>query len=636
MILLWGKKRVESSLGQVADFCPICREVRAFEIYRAGMVTHICGLVLGAGELLGYVKQCRHCDLKLGADAGNYAAFDAHSITSLEVLADKTFPTLRTKYADRLKLEEQLRNQPGAVSPAAKEGYLMEPWVLFNGVVEPLFAGKVPLDLPSGLSCLGTMTLAGLLLFGAALAKEAPTKTRLLVGTAVVLVGGTGFSLWQLRRRPYRYVRRKIVPFLAQSLKPLAPTRSELEVCFNQCRAMRLKIAAAVSLEQIVFALEHPQAPLPPQLSRASRTPHLLPAAILMGTILFLVGGFAYLRLSPHPGNGAGETLLLASQAASKQDSNGRIEAMQPTNAVGFFVPAPRRTDMVHDPKRNLLYISAGNVVLRYQMGSHFFLPPLELGGNLRAIDISPDNEWLVVADTSRYGGEIAIHRVALETGARSLVKFPAEPGETGTFSVVFAADGAVWITSFLSRSGQTSPLRKYVPATQHVIQMARLGHDAILATSADHEYIAYACADRDTGSFGWFRCRAIRLPPPFQVNASLFEVAISRDGSQLALPNQGGVTLSGAPVSMLNETNVIGVAYHPQQDFIFLARSENSKIEVLDTANYTMVKELDFGVPLAGNGNHAFNEGRLRLSEDGKFIFCTVPGGVRYAETRR
>jgi hypothetical protein len=635
MILLWGKKRVESPLGQVADFCPICREVRAFEIFRAGMVTHICGVVLGTGELLGYVKQCKHCDLRLGADAGNYAAFDAHSITSLEVLADKTFPTLRTKYADRLRLEEQLRNQPGAVAPGAKEGYLMEPWVLFNGVVEPLFAGKLPLDLPSGLSCVGTMALTGLLLLLAALAKNTPAKTGLLSGVAVVLVGGTGFTWWQMRRRPHRYVRRKIVPFLAQSLKPLAPTRSELEACFNQCRAMRLKIATAVSLEQIAAGLEHSQAPLP-ALSRANRMPRLVPAAMLIGTVLFLAGGFAYLRLASHPRNEADETRSLATPASSKRESNELLAAMQPTNAAGFFVPAPRRTDTVYDPKRNLLYIPAGEVVLRYQMAAHSFLPPLELGGNLMAIDLSPDNEWLVVADDSRYGDNIAIHQVALETGARSLVKFPAEPEEAGTFSVVFAADGAVWITSFLSRSGRTSPLRKYIPATRQVIQMARLGHDAILATSADHEYIAYACADQETGSFGWFRCRASRLPPPFQVNASLFEVAISRDGSQLALPNQSGVTLSGAAVPSLDETNVIGVAYHPQQDFIFLARSDNSKIEVLDTANYTVVKELEFGVPLAGDGCHAFREGRLRLSGDGAFIFCTVPGGVRCAETRR
>ena len=202
---------------------------------------------------------------------------------------------------------------------------------------------------------------------------------------------------------------------------------------------------------------------------------------------------------------------------------------------------------MVHDPKRNLLYIAAGDGVLRYQMASHSFLPPLPLGGDLRGIDLSLDHDTLVVADASRHGGNLSIHLVALETGARSIVGFPAEPQESGTFSVVFGADGSVWITSSMNGSGGDAPLRKYIPSTQHVTVLARTPPDTMLATSANREYVAYACANDPAGDFGWFRCRALRLPPPLQANARLFELGISRDGSQLALPNARGVTLSGA-----------------------------------------------------------------------------------------
>jgi len=34
MFIVWGKKRVERKQGMVADFCPICREVRAFTLIR--------------------------------------------------------------------------------------------------------------------------------------------------------------------------------------------------------------------------------------------------------------------------------------------------------------------------------------------------------------------------------------------------------------------------------------------------------------------------------------------------------------------------------------------------------------------------------------------------------------------------
>ena len=310
-------------------------------------------------------------------------------------------------------------------------------------------------------------------------------------------------------------------------------------------------------------------------------------------------------------------------------------QTRQAPNAVGVFIPAPYRTDMVHDPKRNLLYISAGDEVLRYQMASNTFLPPLALGGKLRGIDISPDNNLLAVADDSDHNGSIGIYLVDLNTGTSSQATFRAERMESGTYSVAFGADGAVWITSTIQGSGGTWPLRRYLPASNKTIATTtRVGQDTMLAASADREYIAYAEANSSAGDYGRFRCRATQFQPPLRANAYLYEVGISRDGTQLAVPNYTGVTLSGAAVQKLDERETIGVAYHPQRDFVFLARAGISTIAVYETATYTKVKELDFGDIFEGVGNHAFQRGRLRLSSDGKFIFCTVQGGVRCAET--
>ena len=104
---------------------------------------------------------------------------------------------------------------------------------------------------------------------------------------------------------------------------------------------------------------------------------------------------------------------------------------------------------MVHDPKRNLLYISAGDSVLRYQMDSNTFLSPLVLGGDLRGIDIAPDNDgWrLRATDKSQHrdlpGGP--------ETGTNAQRHLAVEGG---TYAVAFGADGGVWITSTFHGSG--------------------------------------------------------------------------------------------------------------------------------------------------------------------------------------
>lgn len=303
-------------------------------------------------------------------------------------------------------------------------------------------------------------------------------------------------------------------------------------------------------------------------------------------------------------------------------------------NAVGVFIPAPYGADMVHDPKRNILYISAGDSVLRYQMASNSFLSPLVLGGELRGIDMSPDNDLLAVADASENNGSIGIRLVDLNTGTNSHVTFRAERNEGGTYSVAFGADGAIWITSTFHGSGDV-PLRKYLPASKYTIAITtRISQDTMLAASADREFIAYAEANNSGGYYGRFRCRATQLQPPLRANAFLYEIGISRNGTQLAVPTGDGVVLSGSAVQKLNEKETIGVAYHPQRDFVFLARAGISTIAVYETATYTEVKELDFGDKFEWVGNHAFQRGRLRLSSDGKFVFCTVQGGVRCAET--
>lgn len=45
-------------------------------------------------------------------------------------------------------------------------------------------------------------------------------------------------------------------------------------------------------------------------------------------------------------------------------------------------------------------------------------------------------------------------------------------------------------------------------------------------------------------------------------------------------------------------------------------------------------VKELDFGDKFDWAGNHAFQSGRLRLSANGAWLFCTVNGGIRCVAT--
>ncbi|HEX9047425.1 MAG TPA: DUF4190 domain-containing protein [Verrucomicrobiae bacterium] len=299
---------------------------------------------------------------------------------------------------------------------------------------------------------------------------------------------------------------------------------------------------------------------------------------------------------------------------------------LQRTN--GFFIPAAGRWDMAHDAKRNLLYISAGDVVLRYELGSKAFLTPLALGGELRGIDLSADNEFLAVADLSEKNGNIGIHLVDLTSGTDTPVAFVAERNEGGTYSVAFGIDGGVWITSTHHGSGET-PLRKFSLTDRHTRMVGRVGKDTALAASANREFIALATS---AGYYGRFDCRAKSLPPLLRANTSLSHVGISRDGSQWALPTFGSLVLAGASVPQLSQMGVLDAAYHPLQDYLFFTRGHAPTIAVYETANFTKVKDLELGERL--DSDKTLGQGRLHLSSDGKYIFCTVNGGIRCLET--
>jgi hypothetical protein len=301
--------------------------------------------------------------------------------------------------------------------------------------------------------------------------------------------------------------------------------------------------------------------------------------------------------------------------------------------AVGTFISAPDRTDMVHDPKRNLLYITADDSVLRYDVKSNAFLTPLVLGGHLRGIDLSLNNDSLAVADALTTNNNIWFHLVNLTTGADSRVTFPADRQEAGTFSLAFGADGGVWITSSFHGSGWV-PLRKYSPSTRSTLVLRTISQDTMLSASADRQTIAFAQANSSPGQFGQFKCSATQLPPLHEVPGFLFEIGIDRRGTQLAVPSYSKLFLLGSPTDSLSESSVIGAVYHPTRDFLFIARSGTSTITGFETTDYQKVKELEFGQDFKSVGNHAFQEGRLRMSQDGSLLFCTVNGGVRYAQT--
>lgn len=103
-------------------------------------------------------------------------------------------------------------------------------------------------------------------------------------------------------------------------------------------------------------------------------------------------------------------------------------------------IPVPGR-DMVHDPARNLLYVTTDGAVEAYNLATQAAEPPLLTGGDFLGIDLAPDGNTVAIADGIYDAKENRIRLVDLPTHTPKTVTFPLTWGEAGTFMPLFTSD---------------------------------------------------------------------------------------------------------------------------------------------------------------------------------------------------
>ena len=255
MFIVWGTKRTERNQGLVADFCPICRDLRPFQLIRVGLASHVYYVSFGEGKLAGYLIRCTDCGVDLGTQPTRYSTVEKDSRVSLEVLVRDTFPRLREAYAERLELESRIKRTRSALTGDDYRRFLMEPFALLNPLVEKRFANSTQMDKPAGIGCLGTLLLGGAIFFGS-MKFSGPTQDKILIAALIVVVIGTIYTFVQMHLGTGRFFRSKILPTLVKALKPLEPTREDLADCVGRCKTLGMKIGKVAKVEEVWTRLE--------------------------------------------------------------------------------------------------------------------------------------------------------------------------------------------------------------------------------------------------------------------------------------------------------------------------------------------------------------------------------------------
>src|SRR6185295_10855940 len=108
----WEAVRDERKLGYVAEFCPVCREIRACRLLRVGE-KFSADPVNGARPVTNIVR-CEQCPFTTPVEALGYASIAKTPPSDIETLIQQTNPQIRTRLAGTLARAESL-NRPGAV-----------------------------------------------------------------------------------------------------------------------------------------------------------------------------------------------------------------------------------------------------------------------------------------------------------------------------------------------------------------------------------------------------------------------------------------------------------------------------------------------------------------------------------------
>ena len=309
-------------------------------------------------------------------------------------------------------------------------------------------------------------------------------------------------------------------------------------------------------------------------------------------------------------------------------------------SAQSGFIPAANRTDTLYDQRRGLVYISNGASLLRYDINKKMFLTPYALGGSLYGMDISPDGSRLVVADSSSTANQVWVDEINLNTGAAKKDYFDRAFYEGGTYSVAFGKDGSLLTTSTFQGSGWV-PLRRYDPATGQSVTLDSVRQDSMLAASADRSVIGFEESNISDGRFGRYRVSDgdILKKQWYQDGTSWFnyEIATNRNGTQYALPTYGGTFITdknlvkGPVIGQYAGGQPIGAAYSPVSDVVYFAWAGTNEVRAYDTNSFLLLNTFHFNSAFASNGNFAFVNGRLRVSDDGTLLLATINGGVQY-----
>jgi hypothetical protein len=286
---------------------------------------------------------------------------------------------------------------------------------------------------------------------------------------------------------------------------------------------------------------------------------------------------------------------------------------------------------MAYDNVGKQLYVTtdAGRVQV-FNLPARTANGSIQVGTNLRGIDISPDRAKLAVGNSD--GGRISI----ISLPSREVTHYPltSASGSGGTTSCAFIDNNRLVV------GGRVLDLATGVFAAYG----QSFYSEGIVAANASRSVIAFTEAGSSGGVAGTYEPQAGTRT---SVGSGWFtyDVAVSPSGNQIVVPTYSGSFVYDKVGGSFNRSATIGTyaswwgrgaAYSPYQSHLFVSFSSHSNtasfpaIVAYSSEDFSRLSNVENAVLFQSITNSSFAPGHLRIASNGRYLFALTSSGVR------
>jgi hypothetical protein len=246
MVFYAGVRERTWQIGYVADYCPICHEIRVCKLMRTVSYPHVYFLRVGSETIKGHQVFCSTCGSLLHGDVEKYTGVQRDLYASMEDLIKGTNPELEERVLEILEAEECVAK--GDMDPEDRMALIAKPFLVIEDEVR---RNHMSMDLDSATR--GYLLLAAVA-WGTFMLPWFQHSPSSLVRALSPFGAAAGcFMLVCLVvhciQRSRNDVRHRFGSYLASNLQCLSPSTEELAEVISKLRKSGSMVAKKVKAE---------------------------------------------------------------------------------------------------------------------------------------------------------------------------------------------------------------------------------------------------------------------------------------------------------------------------------------------------------------------------------------------------